>query len=435
MNPFQRAFDKLASLTNWERTKPDRPYRFDLEQMRQLCERLGRPQDRIGKVVQIAGSKGKGTVTALLAGLCKELGMTTCAYFSPHVFDVCERIQFMGEPAKTQELIEPLERVVDAMGAEQTWFEAFTAVALLYFADKEPELSILEVGLGGRLDSTNIVDKDLCCITNIELEHTQVLGNSICEIAREKAGIMTTGTTCVTAVDAVALAVLERRADELQCPLLVAGRDFSVEVLERSSSGMAIRLEIGSSRSWKLHLPVYSATQAESFALAMLLLGELDPSLLEPALALDPSAWLPAALPAGRFQVYRRDPPIVIDGAHTDRSLELLAHELDAAFPHTRFNLVFGIAEGKRWRRGLGHLATLADRAWVAPLDGKVSEDPKTLRKYLESMGTACECCSSIEDALVAALRSSKHEGIVVTGSLYAAGAALNCMAATGIEI
>ena len=422
---FERAFSRIASQTNWERKPSKRRHRFDLSGMQGLLERLGRPDRRLRCVVQVGGSKGKGTVVSVLDGLARASGLRSVAYLSPHVVDVRERVRVDGRDVDGELLAPALDRVADEMEPGQTWFEVFTAAAVLAFAELDPDLCVLEVGLGGRLDSTTAIDKRACAITSVEIEHAQVLGDTVREVAGEKAGILRAGVPCVTSTSCEALDVVEARARELDIPLRVMDRDYGVEILGRGPSGMRVR-HLSAGESCELELPLRTEMHARAYATARELFGLAFPQLAAAA----PGDWLADALPPGRFDVRREAPPLVIDGAHTEASLLALCDELSANFPRQRFVLVFGVARGKRWEAGLGRLLELVDRVWVAPLDDKQSVDTDVLRDFVAERDRPCVVCTTIRDAFEQADAFARNEdcGLVVTGSLYAAGDALRAL-------
>ncbi len=443
MSPFDLAFQKLADLTNYERKRPDAPYRFDLSGMQGLLERLGHPETKLRNLVQVGGSKGKGTVSALMAGLCQETDAITGVYASPHVRDLTERIQYAGQPVPRDELFPHVERVGEVLIEGQTWFEAWTAVAVLLFAERAPDVCIFEVGLGGRLDSTTALPRRACCLTRVELEHTQVLGETIAEIAAEKVGILRQGMSCVTGFEDVALEVLEEKAQSLGVPLQILGRDFDFDLMERTPDGFRVRFEFGGVESEVCLVPLHAEVQVESLTLSLALLREIDEGRFARVMQVGFGSWLRESLPPARFQVLCNDPPLVIDGAHTDASLGFLARDLEAAFPGRRFGMVLGMAAGKQYRCGLGRLASLVDRAWVAPITGKPSQSPDELMGFLEEKGIACRLMSGIGEAVRSARQEqegateasglpaagrSGSPGLLVTGSLYAAGEALGVL-------
>ncbi|MAE77983.1 MAG: hypothetical protein CMJ85_14060, partial [Planctomycetes bacterium] len=415
------AFRRLAALTNYERKRPDRPHRFDLDGMKRLCARIGHPERRLGTVFQVGGSKGKGTVTALLAAMLRAAGTKVGAYYSPHVLDVRERVRIDGAMIDEPTLASALERVVDRMKSDQTWFEVFTVVALACFADARVGATVLEVGLGGRLDTTTAVAKHGCCITGVELEHTRLLGDTIAAVAGEKAGILRPGVPCVTGAVGDALAVLVDRAAEVGAPLLVAGRDFEV-VVARGQSGLSVAMIDTPIGDVTLNTPLRARVHGTSLALAFVTLAAVLPTRAA-RLAGGDAGW--AAAPRGRFEVVQHRPPIVVDGAHTDDSLSQLAADLAAAFPGLRFSLVFTIASGKRWQRGLGRLLTLVDKAWVAPLVGKRGVSSGELSQFINGRGVPCQLAPSVQEAACEARGRLVDGGLVVTGSMYAAGDAL----------
>ncbi|PIE22407.1 MAG: hypothetical protein CSA62_12390 [Planctomycetota bacterium] len=430
MSDFDRVFASLASLTNYEKQQPQSSYRFDLCNMERLCAALDKPQCRLGEVTQIAGSKGKGTATHLLAWMGTMAGKRVAAYTSPHVRSVLERVLWRGRPVQEQSFAPHLERVVEAMLPGQTWFEVFTAAALDFFATMEPDWTVLEVGLGGRLDSTTVVPKSLCAITTIELEHTQVLGPDLASIAREKAGILRPGVPCVTMTQGEALAIIEERCQEMEAPLRVGARHFGFDLRARDENGIEAEFWSQGHPSRCLRLPLHAQAQAQAFALARELLLQLDSAAEQELLGQEDHSWLRDALPPGRFHIVDSARPLVIDGAHTNASLACLAGDLEASFPERRFALVFGVASGKRWEQGLGRLLGLVDRAYAAPLVGKTSETSQSVRDLCQSHGVHCEIAPSITSALDCAQAENPGGALLVTGSLYAAGEALTSLGA-----
>jgi len=416
------AFERLAGFANFERQPPGASHRFGLDSMFELCEALGRPHERLGQVVQIAGSKGKGTAAVFLSSMLHALSVSTATYLSPHLVDVCERVLWRGRMVTRHELARYVDRACDVAGEHNTWFEVLSAAAFALFADKQPEVTVLEVGLGGRLDSTTVAPKRVCGITTIELEHTEVLGDTIEQIAREKAGILRPEVVCVTMAHGAALDVIRAVADETGATLLEPGRDHRVLSASRIATGFDVVACVGG-RELHVEVPVASGVQVQGFVFALALLAQLLPDRWIEITRLPAREWL--SVPAGRFELLERDPPLVLDGAHTNASMAALADDLDAAFPGQRFDLVVGIASGKRWRVGLGRLASLVDRAWVAPLRDRQTEDAAKIVGCLAERGVVCTEVGSIREATECALESRRDgRGVLVTGSFYAVGEA-----------
>ncbi len=427
---FESSFSRLASLTNWEGKKRPKGYRFDLSGIEGLCARLGSPEHRLRRVVQVGGSKGKGTVVSLLAGLADRIGWRTGAFLSPHVRDLSERILFAGRPCPLDDLAESVERVASVLAEGQTWFEAWTAVALLRFAEGDPDLAVFEVGLGGRLDATSVIPKDLCVLTQVELEHTRILGDSLASVAAEKAGILRPDTPCLTGAEGEALRVFEKRAAEVGCRLSVLNRDFGWRTLERSERGFEGRLRLEDGSEYRLRTDLRARCHCRSLALALEGLRRLRPEA--PALLDQAGAWgrLSVLLPPARFQVLAEDPPFVVDGAHTDGSLAALASDLEENWPGRRFTMVFAVAGDKRWFEGLRRLSPLVDRFLVAPLAERSCEDPCRIASGLRGSGWKARAFPSIAAALEEAGRGREDGlGVLVAGSFYGAGEALEAFA------
>jgi len=437
---FDKAFKRLSNLTNYEKAPVTRNYRFDLCKMETLLKRLGNPEKKLQCVVQVGGSKGKGTVSCMTGALARSIGASVGVYLSPHVRNVRERILLNGEMAPEKALIPHLERVADHFIDNQTWFEAFTAVAISFFAEKNPDLVILEVGLGGRLDSTTAVPKHACCITSIEREHTSTLGNRIEDITCEKAGILRPGVPCVSGLTGTAAAILQTKAQHVQAPLIPLTAEFKCNILDQGIGGMLLSHPFLGPKPLKL--PIHTETQAFSFALALLLFQQTPLWERRQTKGLSPDTLVESLKrfhPPGRFQILRLEGgrTALLDGAHTNDSLAALGRDLRKIFgktshgeqaPEPPFDLVFAIADTKHWQEGLGSLVPFVDKAYGAPLCEKQSQDPKKMAGWFEHRGIPFETTGSIEEAVKKILAKSPKRGILVTGSFYGVGEALKVL-------
>src|SRR5271166_4960697 len=218
------AMARLDALTDWER-RPRKFMRVDLKPMQDLATRLGRPQDAF-RAVHVGGTKGKGSVSALIEVALAQAGVRVGRYASPHVETVTERVSLQGRSVDEPTLARALTKALDVYeearsertaAAEATWFDLLTAAAFLIFRDAGVEWAVVEVGLGGRLDSTNVVNGEIAVVTNIGLEHTEILGSTREAIAREKVGVLKPGAALITTLDPddEAGCVLQAKADEL----------------------------------------------------------------------------------------------------------------------------------------------------------------------------------------------------------------------------
>lgn len=417
----------LAGLTNYERSRPN-AIRWSLDTMHAL---LRRPGARLpaGRLVQVGGSKGKGSTTAFLEALGARAGLRVGGYYSPHVSTILERVRLQErnvDEARLRTALLPVLDHVRALGVPATFFEVMTAAAVQILAEADVELGALEVGIGGRLDATTAVPVDAAIVTVVELEHTQLLGGTVEAIAGEKAHVLRPGRPGFTAVQGPALAVLEAHAARVGARLHVLGRDFAVEGVRAAQGGFAgvIRDPLGARLPFAL--PRAPRFLVPALALAVACLRTLHPGL---ELALDPA---PCPSLPGRFEVLdsASDSPWVLDGAHTEGSLQALAAGLGEGFPGSRAQVLFASAADKRWREGLSALLPIADSFLVTGLTETSGEDPVEIVAWLRSRGARAD---TVRDAVEGVARMRRRPGLrVVTGSFYLVGAARAALGEAG---
>jgi dihydrofolate synthase/folylpolyglutamate synthase len=290
-----------------------------------------------------------------------------------------------------------------------------TVAAAEWFAERHVDLAVYEVGLGGRFDSTTALPVDASVITAIELEHMDVLGDSIAAIAGEKAAIVRPGGLALTATHGEALAVTRARATEVGARLLVLGEDLRCREVAFADDGCRFRLQLPGGEH-PVFLPDARAIEVPALALAAAALAELLPDL---PLALDPA---PRPDLPGRFEQFVEPDgeTLVLDGAHTEQSLGALAREVARRWPGRRCPVLFATATGKRWRQGLSRLLAVADTVVVTGLLGTPSEDPAAIASWLGSRGVQCELASDVASGLAALRRGPGPR--LVTGSFYLVG-------------
>ena len=364
------ALDFLRSRIDYERTSivPYGQRDFRLDRMRQLLARLGNPQQSL-KIVHVAGTKGKGSAAATIANILTAAGFRTGLYTSPHLDRVEERVMIDGEiclAAELAALIARIQPVVAAMDSEPTsdpqlsnratYFEIITAAALLHFAERQVDAAVLEVGLGGRLDSTNVCQPLVSLITSISFDHTQQLGTTLAAIAGEKAGIIKNGVPVISGVTQHEPGdVVARVAHEHGCPLVQFGQDFDFTYrpprhLETASQPARMDFHdraIGTQTELiDLELSLIGAHQAANAAVALATICELrrqgwkiDERAIRQGLA---SVRWPA-----RIEVVRRRPTVVLDAAHNVASVEALVHVLGESFSARRRLLIFATTRDK----------------------------------------------------------------------------------------
>lgn len=403
-------------MVDYERLRPDQR-EWDLAAIQRLLRRND-ASDPARPAVQVAGSKGKGTTAAFLEALVGAAGRRAGSYSSPHVETLCERIRVGGELVPTTEL-EGMLTALLAVDADRppTFFEAMTAAAVEWFARCGVDLAIYEVGLGGRHDATTAVDVDAAIVTRIELEHTEVLGDTVAKIAGEKAPVIRAGGLGLTATTGDALEVVRAHAASVDAELLVAGEHFGIRDLEHGPDAARGELWLPDGSAVPFVLPGASAFSLPALALAAATLQRVLPDL---PLALDP---VPAPQLPCRFEVF--DEPdgevLVLDGAHTEDSLQAVADELQRRYPGRRPAVLAAAAAGKRWREGLSALLPVADSFVVTELSGTPGEDPATIAGWLAERGARSEVAPDAVSGL-RTLRERPGPRLVV-GSFYLAGA------------
>jgi dihydrofolate synthase/folylpolyglutamate synthase len=427
---LEQAEAYLQGLINLERAPSYAGVRLSLAPIEALLARLGNPERGL-RVLHIAGSKGKGSTALLSEALCSAAGLRVGTFTSPHLERWTERFRISGREVDGERLADAVERLRPAVDALRdgpdppSFFDATTAAALLLFAEARVDVAILEVGLGGRLDSTNAVTPAVTCITTIELEHTEKLGSTLAAIAGEKAGIAKRGAPLVTgALAPEAAAVAAQRARDVGAPLARLGAELTVRVLSETLDGSRVRFEDGGF-ACELALGAPGAHQAANAALALACvrrLGVADDALLERAAR---QAFAQPVLPA-RIEIVSRAPWVVIDGAHTEESAKALARVI-AQIPRRSAHLVVSISAGKALAAICAALAPHADRVTVTRAEPIRSLTPAEVADALRAAAPGLDLRIVPNPHL--ALRAA-HESIgpddllVATGSFYLAGIA-----------
>jgi len=397
-----------------------------LERITVLLSRLGHPEKAF-QAVHIAGTNGKGSTAAILEGLLRHHGVKTGLYTSPHLVSVCERFRVAGKPISEARFAALCSRVREALGElPATYFELTTALAFLYFAEEGVELAVVECGLGGRLDATNVIDPEVAIITNIGLDHQAYLGESLCQIAAEKAGIIKERRPVVVGpVSPEALYVIANRAKDLSAPLFQFDKDFRVF---SSQSGFVYQ---GRRRLSGLELNLKGRFQQTNLALALKafeLLEEKGFPFHEGAVrqALREVAW------PGRYEMFKLPRLVILDGAHNLDGIRALLESLEED-GIKRYHLLFAASdEGgtKPYLEMLKALLPKAERIFLCQPPGP--RKPVTIAEWREHLERAKEggalsrensfvFKNSWEEALEEALKGSNLP-LLVTGSLYLVG-------------
>lgn len=432
----------LDTFINLEKLPP-RPG-FDglgTENMAELLRRLGQPQAGI-PAVHIAGTKGKGSTASMAAALLAAAGLKVGLYTSPHVNHLRERIMLNGRPVSEEAFAAALEEALapaEAMRSEgraPSYFEVLTAAAFLAFHTAGVEAMVLETGLGGRLDATNISDLDVAAagLTPISMDHEDILGHTLKEIAAEKAGILRRGVPILSAEQEAGVAkLIADRAERLSSRLLLVGRDVSARrgpppPPDHPELPQTIDLAAWRANYKEVPLPYLGGHQADNAAMALGLAELLLERMGRQPLARQAieTAWRGLNLP-GRMEVLASHPWRIVDGAHNPASAWAAAEVLEERFSRGDRTMVFGVAGDKDWRTMLKILAPLVDRVVFTSFASPRAENPAALRDWMRERfpEKPCSTAADVTDALKQARKAAQSTGLIlVTGSMWLAGEA-----------
>ncbi|HEY3311106.1 MAG TPA: folylpolyglutamate synthase/dihydrofolate synthase family protein [Anaerolineales bacterium] len=418
---YNLALDYLYSFVDYslkhssELAKAD----FNLERMRQLMTALGNPQDKI-PCIHVAGTKGKGSSAALCASALQASGLKVGLYTSPHLQDYTERIQINAQPASHADLVGLVEHVKSAVANIPllTTFEITTALAFVYFAQKKVDAAVIEVGLGGRLDATNIITPRVSVITSLSYDHTAVLGNTLALIAGEKAGIIKTGVPVVSSPQkAEALQVLENVAAERGCEFTLVGRDLLYHSLEHSLDGQSFQLDLPGKQAMTLRLPLLGAHQVDNAVTAYAALQKSGFKLNTAQIA---QGFREVRWPC-RFEIASREPTVILDSAHNEDAFQRLAQTLDTYFPGRKVVLILGISEDKHLKSMLAAIHPLIDTLIITRADHPRALEPEKIAGTAGELGLKLEIATPVETALERALVIAQNNGSIIlsAGSMF----------------
>ena len=405
--------------------------KLGLERIQKLLARLELPQERY-RTIHVTGTNGKGSVSAMLAGILRHSGIHTGFYSSPHLVSYTERIRVDGQAISEQEFADCLSSIkvyIDQMVADgeecPTQFEVLTALAFFYFAIKHVEYAVIEVGLGGLLDSTNVVVPEVSVITNVTLEHADRCGGTLEGVAHHKAGIIKDDVPVVTAAQGVALDIIRQQAEEKNADIFVAGEDFSADFI--SYEGNFQRLEFSSGllgavkEPYTLHL--LGKHQIENAAVAVMaakLISNLDSRITNKTIddALTLVSW-----PARFEQADYNGQKIIIDGAHNPAGMTALRESLDLYFPAPERVLLLGILKDKDIDTMLDILLRPNDTVVVTVPHSDRASDPQILAGKVAAHVQHVEAIADNNEAMNRALELANGEKLLImAGSLYLVG-------------
>ncbi|MBN2455641.1 MAG: bifunctional folylpolyglutamate synthase/dihydrofolate synthase [Sedimentisphaerales bacterium] len=433
---YKDAIEYLCQRTDYERQQylGYNVKTFNLSRMKKLLSLLGNPHDKID-TVHIGGTKGKGSTAAMLAKMLESNGYKVGLYTSPHLVNLHERIMVDSAMITDSHMLglmnrvyAPVEKV--AKTEHPTFFEIMTALAFMYFADVKTDIAIIETGLGGRLDSTNVIKPIVVGITSLSIDHQQQLGNTIDSIAKEKAGIFKRGVPAVTVQqEPEAMRVLGSAAGAVKASLCVTGRDidfsYRFETSRECGPHNRVCLTTPTSKFEHLRVPLHGKHQAINCGLALALLDKLKLAGFQ--IDNDKAiAGLDKVSLAGRMEMICDDPRIMIDAAHNAASIKALIHAIGQNIPYDSMVVIFGCNSDKDVKGMLEQLRYGADKAIFTRSNSPKAMPPSELADmYSQISGKMCQTASSLGEALrLAASAVDKEDLICITGSFYLIGQA-----------
>ncbi|PIV28806.1 MAG: bifunctional folylpolyglutamate synthase/dihydrofolate synthase [Anaerolineae bacterium CG03_land_8_20_14_0_80_58_20] len=418
---YNLALDYLYSFVDYslkhasELAKAD----FSLDRMFALMDALGEPQNAY-PIIHVAGTKGKGSTSALCASALQAAGYKVGLYTSPHLADYCERIQIDASPLAHGQLVALVDEVRPAVARvpKLTTFEITTAIGFLAFARAGVDAAVVEVGLGGRLDATNVATPRVSVITSLSMDHTAVLGGTLAKIAGEKAGIIKEGVPVVSAPQKEeALKVLLRVAREKGASLTLVGRDVKFAFVSSSLDGQHFIIHNSEFRIMNYEIPLLGQHQMINAATAYAALQASGLAVSDESIQ---KGFSQVKWPA-RFEVARREPPVIFDSAHNDDSFARLRETLETYFPGRPVYLIFGASEDKNIPGMFREMKPKIRKLIATRADHPRALEVEKILGLADQAQVKNEAAVPVSAALARALELSAKDGSIVlsAGSMF----------------
>lgn len=412
---YSQALEYIHSV-NWQFCKPG------LERVQRLCHALGDPQKSL-RFIHVAGTNGKGSFCAMTDSILREAGYKVGLFTSPYIVEFNERMRIDGENISGGELVELVEEIkpiTDEMEDKPTEFELITAIAFLYFARHKCDVVVLECGLGGRLDATNIIDSPiLSVITGIALDHTSILGDTVEKIAAEKAGIIKKDVPVLwCGKDGGAEQVIASKAAEVGAEMLLSRHD-ALDIRKMTLDGTVF--DFGTLKDLHLSLlGTYQPHNATNVLSAIEILQNQGFDISEEAIraGLEKVRW------RARFEIIGNDPLIIADGGHNPEGIDAAVKGIERYFTDSKVGIITGVMADKDYLYMATRISSVAAKVFCLTPDNPRALDAKEYAKVFESLGIEAIPCNSIEDAVAQAVAWAKETKlpIVSLGSLYMYG-------------
>ncbi len=424
MTTYSEALDFLNQFINYERSMPNAysPDTLNLDRVNALLDRLGRP-DRAFRSIHIAGTKGKGSTAAMIESIVRAAGYRTGLYTSPHLHSFRERMRINGELISQADFVKAYEMVQVHVNEVKglTWFEVVTAIAFQAFADARINVGIIEVGLGGRFDATNVITPIVSVITSLSMDHMKLLGDTLEQISFEKAGIIKPGVPIVTASQRfMAMRVIERMAKEREAQVIGVDKQVTYKITATSLDGQDFVFSSNDTNypfpSIEAHIPLLGTHQVINATTAITAVRVAR----EQGLSIDDEAikrGLAQVKWPGRLEILSREPLLIVDGAHNGDSAEKLVFTLREIFGDKKWTLIIGISADKDIPTILASLTSIAQRVIVTRARSIRAADLDSLADQVRHYNIEPSIANDVASAIELALKD--NDPILVTGSLF----------------
>jgi dihydrofolate synthase/folylpolyglutamate synthase len=422
---YGQALAWLDSHIDFEKVAPNRASVPTLSPIVDTLAALGDPH-RDYPAIHITGTNGKGTTTTLISALLADMGLSVGTFISPDLHRINERISILGQPVSDEHfarLMSRLRDVEEAIGITLTRFELLTVAAFLHFSDMGVEVAVIEVGLGGTWDSTNVIDAAVSVLTNVDLDHTAVLGDSVAAIASDKVGIFrSSGVAVLGTDDPVVSVIAQDRADALGCPLVMRGRDYSLDSNRLGVGGRVLSLHTPRAEYEDVVLSLHGIHQGANALVALVAVEEFfNRPLSEDVVR---HVFANAAMP-GRMEVLENFPLILIDGAHNPAGMRALVTTLDDSFNLIgERRVVVGMLTGREVPDMIDPLVAIGVSEFIVcePMSPR-KQSAQLIADYIVSQGARATIELDPREAVrVARERSNDEDQVIVAGSLYVVG-------------